>query len=422
MSFVKDADGNGLLENQMSVFVQNAIPPIGTVHLKSKTRKTMGRFSTFSEFVVKASKLHNDLYDYSLVDYKNCKTKVKIICKNHGVFEQSPEVHLRGTGRGCQKCAGVFMDTSYFIERSRIMHGTKYDYSCVDYLNSVSLVNIICPIHGLFKQSANSHLKGNGCNKCSGSFMDLSYFIERSRKIHGDKYDYSKTVYNGSMEPITITCKLHGDFKQIASTHLRGCGCKKCSGQEIDKEIFIKSSQKIHGDKYDYSAVKYIGDKTEVSIICKKHGAFPQLPCHHKRGIGCPFCKRKYEAIVKSILEKELKGWAITPGEIICSSDFYRPYCSFRRADFVCRHGTSAIWVEYDGEQHFEPIRFNGMSLEKANSLYNRQKMKDELDDEYSRIIGIPLYRIKFNENLVEKINEIKIKIGGLKGLEYACK
>jgi hypothetical protein len=116
-------------------------------------------------FVEKANILHNNKYDYSLVEYINSKTKIKIICPEHGIFEQMPYLHLQE--HGCPICRISYFEK--FIEKANILHNNKYDYSLVKYINNNTKIKIICPEHGEFKQTPNHHLKGFGCNKCSCS-------------------------------------------------------------------------------------------------------------------------------------------------------------------------------------------------------------------------------------------------------------
>lgn len=121
-------------------------------------------------------------------------------------------------------------------------------------------------------------------------------FIRRAREIHGDKYDYSKTVYNKSKEAVDIICPTHGLFNQTAISHLRGHGCTKCgvvSAHDIQRrntESFITKAHEVHGDRYDYSKVEYVDSRTQINIICKNHGVFRQNPVSHLSGCGCYQC------------------------------------------------------------------------------------------------------------------------------------
>ena len=129
-----------------------------------------------------------------------------------------------------------------------------------------------------------------------GKKLTTEQFIERARKIHGDKYDYSKVEYNGNHTKVCIICSLHGEFWQTPAIHLKGCECPKCIieknsfKQRLGIESFIKRAREIHGDKYDYSKVDYINNRTKVHIICPKHGEFWQTPVKHLIGRGCRKC------------------------------------------------------------------------------------------------------------------------------------
>ena len=167
--------------------------------------------------------------------------------------------------------------TELFIEKAKKKHGDKYDYSNVIYIKARIKVIIICKIHGKFQQTPDIHLRSTGCNicgkiqaqrKCSSNTEE---FIEKAKEIHGDIYDYSKVNYNNRRTKICIICKIHGEFKQTPNDHLTGCGCKKCSGvYRCTTNEFIEKAIKIHGDKYNYSNVNYINTKKSFKAQPKK--------------------------------------------------------------------------------------------------------------------------------------------------------
>ena len=253
---------------------------------------------TTEEFIEKARKVHDNKYDYSKVVYINSKTKVCIICPVHGEFWQNPIKHLKGSV--CPKCLhpNANMTREEFIEKTKQIHGHKYDYSKVEFVNMSTKVCIICPVHGEFWQTPKDHLNGQGCYKCK---MKKSWdtrgrktteeWIKEAKKVHGDKYDYSKVDYKGSKEKVCIICTEHGEFWQTAGGHLSGQGCKKCVGlNKPTTEEWIERVKLIHGNKYDYSKLEYVNAKTSVCIICPEHGEFWQMPSVHLRGGGCPQC------------------------------------------------------------------------------------------------------------------------------------
>jgi len=124
------------------------------------------------------------------------------------------------------------LTTDQFIEKARSIHGDRYDYSKVDYVNAHKAVVITCPEHGDFNKTPDAHLrKKQGCARCSGfNKLNTDTFIAKAKLIHGDKYDYSKVCFIKLQKEVTIICSVHGDFQQIPYNHLSGSGCSKCSG------------------------------------------------------------------------------------------------------------------------------------------------------------------------------------------------
>ena len=275
----------------------------------------MSHKKTTKEFITESKTIHNDKYDYSKVEYVNAKTKVCIICPEHGEFWQTPSNHLKG--QGCPKCGGIYhYNTQEWIEEAKKIHKNKYDYSKVEYVNNKTDVCIICPEHGEFWQTPNSHLKGSGCPKCGKTIkLSLQEFIERAKEVHNDKYDYSKVNYENCRTKVCITCPEHGEFWQLPYVHLQGHGCPKCKTQMFSNKYrltlceFIEKANKKHNNFFDYSKVQYVNAYTKVCIICPKHGEFWQTPCNHLNGDGCPECnKSKLENKIKYfLLEKQIE-------------------------------------------------------------------------------------------------------------------
>ena len=179
-------------------------------------------------FIKKANEIHNNKYDYSKVNYITGHKKIIIICKDHGEFEQLPCNHL--AGQNCPICSNRHKITDeLFIEKANKIHNNKYDYSEINYKNSHTLINIKCKDHGIFSQMPLNHLKGNGCYKCSNIVKNTEDFIKKSNIIHKNIYDYSKTDYISTRNKVIIICKIHGEFKQSPNDHLNDCGCPRCS-------------------------------------------------------------------------------------------------------------------------------------------------------------------------------------------------
>ena len=266
------------------------------------------------KFIEKAREIHGNKYDYSKVNYNKVTDKICIICPEHGEFWQEARQHYRG--QGCPKC-GVEKraesrkdNNESFIEKARKIYGDKYDYSKVNYIDSLQKVCIICPKHGEFLKRADGFLQGHGCPKCGKEIGDMKItltkeeFIEKAKEVHGDKYDYSKVNYTNQKKKVCIICPEHGEFWQNPFSHYNGNGCPKCGlikrskTQTKSTEKFIKQAKEVHGDKYDYSKVNYVNTNTLINIICPEHGVFEQKPTYHLNGCGCQQCstiKSHYE-------------------------------------------------------------------------------------------------------------------------------
>ncbi|WHB31197.1 homing endonuclease [Xanthomonas phage NEB7] len=222
--------------------------------------------------------VHGDRYDYSAVEYVRADDPVSIVCRTHGPFRQTPAHHANG-GQGCPACAaaerGLARRTAAaedFIARARAVHGARYDYAQTLYTHALGTVSIICPKHGGFTQKAGAHVAGSGCPACgretsAPGFFTQADFAARARAVHGDRYDYSIDDYSRLTERVTIHCREHGPFQQIANNHLIGHGCPRCgkfgpSPSERDLLAFVQS---LKSDAYG-SDRKLIAPK-ELDIV-----------------------------------------------------------------------------------------------------------------------------------------------------------
>jgi hypothetical protein len=201
----------------------------------------VGKKLNLQQFIDRATEIHNGRYDYSKAEYFSAHGMVEIICPEHGSFIQKAYSHLQGTG--CPKCGhNKATQSSYtwqrFADEARIVHGDKYDYSIIQEIsNKDNKVQIICPEHGVFLQSPHHHIKlQHGCPVCGivkGSIsgtLTTEQFIARAKEIHGDKYDYSKTIYIRSKKKVKIICPEHGIFEQLPVCHIdQEQGCPRCT-------------------------------------------------------------------------------------------------------------------------------------------------------------------------------------------------
>lgn len=291
-----------------------------------------------------------------------------------------------------------------FIRRCIENHNCNYDYSLVEYTNVCNKIKIICKEHGIFEQRAFEHSKGSICPKC---FMektinrnkiltkDTNFFIEKSSKIHNNKYDYSLSNYVKNAIPVKIICKAHGIFEQTPASHIymkTGCPiCKKLT----KNEIIIRFNNK-HNNKYDYSLfdydIKKHNTKSNINIICANHGIFNQRINHHMNGTGCPFCResRGEKTIIRIlnklsinyIRQKKFDG-CININSLLF--DFYIP-------DYN-------LCIEFDGSQHQKPIKIFG-----GKNAFNKIKLRDKIKNLYCIENNINLLRFtsKNNERYIE--------------------
>ena len=258
-------------------------------------------------FIAKARAVHGDRYDYSRVDYESSHTQVTIMCSDHGPFIQSPSNHF--AGRGCPDCGKLAAGdarrktTEQFIAKANAIHGSRYDYSLVEYVGSAEKVTIICSEHGPFEQTPSEHLVGSGCAKCGflatakARTKTTEEFIASANVVHDDRYEYSLVEYLGAQEKVTIICPDHGPFEQSPNGHLGGKGCYECGvvasadSKRSTAEQFVAKARMVHGDRYDYSLVEYVSSQDKVEIICPDHGVFLQRPNDHiVQRSGCADC------------------------------------------------------------------------------------------------------------------------------------
>lgn len=264
------------------------------------------RKKTTAEFIIEAKKVHGEKYDYSKTVYEGSLKKVCITCPKHGDFWQIAEGHLRGAG--CPQCHTLSKRSNrdVFVSKCREVYGDLYDYSKVEYVHNKEKVCVICPKHGEFWVTPNNHLRGSRCPACYGTPRKTTeQFIKEAKKIHGNKYDYSKVKYDGTDVKVCIVCPEHGEFWQTPYCHLKGNQCPACSKvQRITQDIFIERCTEIHQGKYDYSKVDFKHVKKKVCIICPEHGDYWQKPGIHLRGYGCPICGGSQQLTTETFIEK----------------------------------------------------------------------------------------------------------------------
>ncbi len=439
---------------------------------------------TTEEFIKKVRAVHGDRYDYSKVEYVNSISKICIVCPDHGEYRQIPNSHL--SGRGCSQCGRNSRITKRsssneeFINKARLIHGNKYDYSRVDYINSKSKICIVCPEHGEFWQTPNSHLLGKNCPLCSKKSSakhrsnTQEIFLKRIKEKFGNKFDYNKSIFVGWNNPIIITCRKHGEFQTTPKHHLMGDGgcplcriikvsnklrkgialikdtlverygdeiillseeyknaraplslecrkhgrfittwallrrgscCPKCGienralKRSLGQEEFERRSNLIHHNKYSYELAVYKEEKSKVWVRCPEHGYFEITAEHHMEGFGCPICSftRGEHAVYNYLSEHNIQfdyQYEFASSDLSCDNKKFRVDFWLKKLNVI---------IEYNGEQHYKPVSIFG-----GAERYIIQKERDEslrifCKQNKIKLIEIPYWDYNKIEHILKK-------------------
>ena len=406
-----------------------AIHPCPICARKSRIKKQR---LTKSEFIKRARQIHGNRFSYNKFEYVNSQTKSTITCKKHGDFEQSPTNHLAAK-IGCRECSKEnrkpiyngrnaefrVINTETFIKKARLKYGYKFDYSKSRFKGKRNPITIGCRKHGFVKTTPQYHLYTNGCPECTKEQKikklrkTKTDFVKRAKKKFGAKtYDYSQFNYVTANVKGKIICKIHGAFAQSPSAHLASQGCPSCVRERQAKsrlnntDYILKRFLSVHGDQYDYSAVRYEGVEKKVKIMCHKHGVFEMTPKSHIVGQGCPKCASSLgEKIIGDFLKDA--GIKFEHQYKIQSSDQ-----RLKRFDFFVPKLKLAI--EYDGRQHFEPVNFGGMSDIRAREEHLKQVERDLDKNEWAAKNGITLFRIPFedrDDGMLDRLEEVIVHL-----------
>ena len=291
----------------------------------------MAKKLTQEKYIEKAQKVHGtEHYDYSKVIYINGRKKVDIFCNIHKVlFPQIARLHLLGSG--CKQCGieksakSRTYDNDIFIANAKKVHGnSKYDYSKTIYIGSKEEVKIICHTHGTFSVTPNDHIsKKSGCPTCARGRITKAVqerykdtgkeHLETAKKVHNNIYDYSKIIYTGCNDKVTIGCSIHGDFSMLLDDHaIKKYGCPKCGKENAAKirslklHDFTSRSIKEHGDLYSYENVILTNGSSYVDIFCNKcKKYFTQEAKIHMAGSGCTICYHEKSALERALTTEE---------------------------------------------------------------------------------------------------------------------
>jgi len=241
------------------------------------------------QFIQVAIEKHGDQYDYSKIEYVNTTTHVTIICSTHGEFTRTPSVHL-SSDYGCPKCgvearaAAATYSTEEFIVKAKKVHGNKYCYNKTKYIKCDKPVIITCVKHGDYKQKPVNHINSRGCPQCANNVkLTTADFIQKSQEVHGNKYDYSQSIYKGGKEKIEIICSVHGSFWQNPNHHMRGVGCPKCNESNGEKSIreYLERHNIKYKPQYKFKKSEIYRSRFDFAIqngLIEYHGKQHYLP------------------------------------------------------------------------------------------------------------------------------------------------
>ncbi len=445
----------------------------------------MPKKKTQEEFLADVKKIWGNRLDFSNAIYVNNHTNVEVKCNECGeTFTPKPDNLLHR--HGCPVCGGnKKMTRESFIEKAKQIHGGKYDYSKVIWVDRMTEVIITCPIHGDFIQVPKNHLQQKGCKECAkltmgSERMSLERFLEKSNLTHGNRYDYSLIKgFRNNREKLPIICREHGVFMQSAHAHIDSRqGCPECGklivgeaheGRRLTTEEFVEKAKGVHGNKYDYSLVDYKDTKTPITIICKKHGQFEQIPNYHLSGCGCQQCFEEkrgqsslitFDEFVKRAKNVHGDAYVYSPADYRktkekikifckkCGKYFNQtphnhlagqgcPHCNISNGERMVELALTRMGLEFipqykieykDGVvikrgglyvDFFIPskktfIEFNGKQHYKpcerfgGKKSFERQKKRDEILRKYSKENGYDLIEIPFTE--FKRINDILLE------------
>ena len=277
----------------------------------------MVKYLTTEEFILKATRVHNNFYDYSNFTYTSTAGKSTINCPYHGAFQQSANNHLRGAG--CPKCSCVKQSKLRTITHEQFINTLNKKFPNMNFKVLGKYVNSVTPIlvsdkYGEYLMTPTTLMSG-AAPSIATAIDKTSNYILRFKEKHGEKYDYTDYVYKGRKGLSTFICRVHGKFDQLSTRHKDGLGCKNCSKElaadtrRDTKETFISKAHLLYGDTYVYDKIDYISSNTKVFIGCKQHGYFSIRPNNLLSGGGCPKCGLEKLSIING---ENATGWGST--------------------------------------------------------------------------------------------------------------
>ena len=375
------------------------------------------------KFLEKAKAKFGDKFDYSKVDYIDSKTPVCIICPKHGEFLVKP-VNFIQSKWGCKKCSVEETHnlqrktTEQFISEAKNYWGNRFSYENTKYIDSKTKIIVTCPVHGDFYTNPKDFIRGHGCPKCAHNLVSernknkrlpKEEFINRGKMLYGDLFSYDKTEYVTRKTKVIIHSNLlNEDFITTPDSFYRATFPQKYRGEDkklnnFSQEYFVKLVSLMRPE-YDYSKVEYKGYKEKICVICPEHGEFFIEPGNLiYNNEGCPKCNQSHgEAFVENVLKSINVDYKWQFPININNQKFIIDFC------LILNNKT--IFIEYNGIQHYVPIKHFGGKLR-----FEKQKERDNLLREYCLNNNIILLEYKYDIPFYELYDIIKDDIKQIK-------
>lgn len=343
--------------------------------------------------------------DWSEFVYETINTESWVTCKDCGLRRKVALSEIRYNTYHCQ-CSNFkeVWDTPTFIKKAERIHGTeKYDFSKSKYKGVSEPLEVICKVCGETLWITPSSLYSTKrCKEC-GKKQALHKFWEGYRKeLEGIRplLDFSESIYEGMRKSIKVICKKCGRVHHPIASSLRNMDAYSCYWCELGHvrttRDFIEKSKKVHGDNFSYEYTEYKHNKTKVGVYCKRCNELQWVyPSGHLSGADCNNCATISRA------EKTLEDF-LTTNNIEHHSQYTFSDCTYinvLRFDSCILNGDKVkLLIEVDGEQHFYPVCFGGISSEEAEENFRLTKLRDEIKDNYCKEKDIPLLRIPYWE------------------------
>lgn len=365
---------------------------------------------TCDEFIHEATTYWGGSFNYSLVNaqWKNNTTAVPITCNACGhQFKTTPVLHCSSHRHtGCRSCTSRQLKTLSFdeyIKKATLISGNTFDFSkSLKITNTTDKINVICRTCGTesFIRAKNLTRKNpTGCANCqrlntkirmSNTKTDIEHKL---RSIFGDKYSLVSDGYNTSTTLSSIQCNVCNEIHDVRIDHVyrSGIPCKCKYKFKLTQQDFISNAIQKHANRYTYGDVVYCGYRVPVMITCKLHGSFTVTPESHMMGTGCHACSSsKGELLIAEWLTNNNINYTRQHRYNDCKHKNTLPFDFYLPNYNMC--------IEYNGEQHYKPTRFNGMTHTKAGAAYDNQKLKDSIKETYCRKNNINLLIIPYWE------------------------